>query len=148
MHALMRNIWSLYPSLYSHTLHLQDRIIPHTTILHSTKHPCCTIYKQHSTSFSPRTTYIHPITVNLTPNVPLHYTATLFIKLPISFQPDTHTNPHYIHIHTCNSPFIPPLQLLLTIILPCNKINTHIIIHITSHTNHKLPMYKLRTSTQ
>ena len=112
----------------------QDRIIPHTIILHSTniltvlyKHRYYTRYSIYDTnniqlSFSPHTTYSSSLSLTQRhPKHPLHYTTTLFIRLPIPCQPDTHINSPYIHIHTYNSPFITQLQLLLTTIMPYNK---------------------------
>ena len=97
-------------------------ILPHTTGPHYIspfhKHPPCTIQTTLTYFLSTHSChYLLLITVSITqphPKHPLHYTTTL---LPIRCQPDTHTNPLYILIHTYNSPLITPLQLLLTMII-------------------------------
>ena len=101
------------------------RIIPHTTIILHSTNILTVLHKQHSTFFLSHTnvtTYSSSLS-QTQPHTkhPLHYTTTLFIKLHLPRQPDTHTNLPYIHIYTHNSPFITPLQLLLTVIIPYNK---------------------------
>ena len=117
VHALMSN---------NYLIPISVPILPHTTpqdriILHSTN-ILTILCKQHLT-FSPHTiitTYSSSLSLTQPhPKHPLHYTITLFIKLPMPCQPDTHTNPPYIHIHTHNSPI--HYTILLTIIVPYNK---------------------------
>ena len=87
-------------------------IIPHTTILHSTKHPCCTIYKQHSTSFSPRTTYSPSLSTSpqMSPSITLQLYSSSYLY-PSNQTPtqthitstSTHATHHSFHLSNCYS---------------------------------------------
>ena len=104
----------------------QDRIIPHTITIPQTS----SLYYTNNIqlSFSPHTTYSSSLSLTQPhPKHPLHYTTTLFIKLPIPCQPDTHTNLPY------NSPFITHSNSYS--LQSCHTTNTH--MH-KPHTNHKL----------